>query len=54
MKLTQEKHRVILLKLLESMNFPGAAIDDLWELKQEIINAEVEQEKPAAEELSNG
>ena len=44
MILDSEKQRSILLALIESAQFTGSSIDDMYIFKQEVMNAEVKDE----------
>lgn len=49
MTLDNEKQRAMLLEMLAAVQFPGSAVDDVYELKYAIKDAKVEETNlPAA------
>lgn len=46
MIIDNEKHRQMLLQILASIQIQGEHIDDFYELKKAVQNAEIKGEKP--------
>lgn len=48
MILDNEKQRSLLLQLLNAINIPGSAIDEAYQLKRSIMEADISQEQESS------